>query len=166
MQKFLKAKYSNKSFPAKSGQPWTDEEEATLLEELKARTDLGHIAANHKRTVGGITARCKEMAYKMYMKHVPMDEIVTLTQLNPECIQQVIDKKQGKEPKEKDKEKEPTLQDMKQDLHNITQQLYELIQDRLEIKQSLHELTQSFQESKQCYQDIKQMLHELKNHNT
>lgn len=169
MQKFLKAKYANPSFPAKSGQPWTDEEETTLLEELKARTEIGQIAANHKRTTGGITARCKEIAYKMYMKHVPMDEIATLTQLNPECIQQVIDKKQGKEPKEKDKEKEITslekdIQDMKQDLRTITQGVHELIQDRLEIKQRLHELTQSFQESKQCYQDIKQMLHAIKNH--
>lgn len=168
MKKFLNSKYSNsnKSFPANSGQPWTDEEEATLLEELNNQTDMDRIAAAHKRTVGGITSRCKEIAYKMYQKNVPLDEIAILTKLHPECIQQVIDKKQNKEPKENNKEKESPLEknfhDIKKDLQNITKSLHELINDRQDIKQSLHELTQSFYESKKDLQDIKQRLHELK----
>lgn len=138
MQKFLKAKYS-KSFPAKSGQPWTDEEETTLLEELKARTDIGQIATNHKRTTGGITARCKEIAYKMYMKNVPMDEIATLTQLHPECIQQVIDKKQDQPKKES---KEPDFHDLKQDFHELKKDFHELKQDLRDMKQDLYQLNQ------------------------
>jgi len=170
MKKFLNSKYANKSYPAKSGQPWTDEEEATLLEELKAQIDMDRIAAAHKRTVGGITSRCKEIAYKMYTNHVPMDEIAVLTKLHPECIQQVIDKKQEKREDKKDKKEEKeekekeTLQDIKQELQNITQRLHELIQDRQEIKQSLHELTQSFHKSIQDREEIKQCLHELRNY--
>ncbi len=166
MKKFLNSKYANKSYPANTGQPWTDEEETTLLEELKAQIDMDRIAAAHKRTVGGITSRCKEIAYKMYTNHVPMDEIAVLTKLHPECIQQVIDKKQEKrEDKEEKEEKEKeTLQDIKQELQNITQRLHELIQDRQEIKQSLHELTQSFHKSIQDREEIKQCLHELRNY--
>ena len=81
--------------PFNHGKRWFDEEEAFLLEELHNNIDVPTISKIHKRTIGGITCRINEIAYRMYLKHIPMKTIVAVTKLNEESIYQVIDKKQN-----------------------------------------------------------------------
>jgi predicted DNA-binding protein YlxM (UPF0122 family) len=76
-------------------QQWTEEEEALLLEELNTNNDIETIAKNHGRTEGGIHSRCREIAYKMYLKNISMEEITKQTKLDEESIRQVIKRRQS-----------------------------------------------------------------------
>jgi hypothetical protein len=89
------------------GKKWTDEEETTLLEELKKNIDIKTISQNHKRKIGGIESRRKEIAYKMYFNHMDIKEIIVKTRLNYETIKQIIDTKQNYNTKVKSKSKIP-----------------------------------------------------------
>lgn len=64
------------------GKKWTDEEEAILLEELNNNVEMEIIANSHNRNIGGINARCKLIAYKMYNNNISMEEICNITKLH------------------------------------------------------------------------------------
>ena len=68
----MKIQNPDKDYPSAMGQKWTDEEEASLLEEL-TRIDIETIAQLYNRTIGGINSRRREIAYKMYLKNIPME---------------------------------------------------------------------------------------------
>jgi hypothetical protein len=87
----------DKEYPANMGEKWSDEEEIQLLLELKNDVDIETISQNHKRTIGGINSRCKEIAYRMYLKNVPIEEIIKKTKLDYNSIEQIIQKKQNKQ---------------------------------------------------------------------
>ena len=70
----------DKEYPANMGEKWSDSEEIQLLLELKNDIDIETISQNHKRTIGGIKSRCKEIAYRMYLKNVPIEEIIKKAQ--------------------------------------------------------------------------------------
>ena len=86
-------------YPSNMGQKWSDEEEILLLEELNNNIDIGIIAQKHNRTIGGINSRRQEIAYKMYVKNVSIEEIIKQTKLDYNCIEQTIQKKQNKNTK-------------------------------------------------------------------
>ena len=48
---------SNRSTDTRIGQPWSNEEDKQLLEEIGAKLDISEIASTHKRTVKGIKLR-------------------------------------------------------------------------------------------------------------
>ena len=91
----VKIQNPGKEYPSKMGQKWTDEEETLLLEELNKNMDIETISQTHNRTIGGINARLRDIAYKMYLKNISMEEIIKKTKLNPEYIRQTIEKKQN-----------------------------------------------------------------------
>ncbi len=72
------------------GQRWTGKEENMLLQELNNNIDIEKIAKTHKRTVGGINSRLREISYKMYLKNVPIDEIVKITKQDIELVKKII----------------------------------------------------------------------------
>ena len=84
----------DKLAPSNIGKKWNDEEEATLLDELEKDMDMNQIAQNHKRTVGAISFRLEDIAYKMHSKEVPMEEITRKTRLTEERIAETIQKRQ------------------------------------------------------------------------
>ena len=86
-------------YPSNMGQKWSDEEEILLLEELNNNIDIGIIAQKHNRTIGGINSRRQEIAYKMYLKNLSIEEIIKQTKLDYNCIEQTIQKKQNKNTK-------------------------------------------------------------------
>lgn len=90
-----------KEYPANLGAIWTAEEDKTLLEEIENGYDFETIADNHKRTVGGIYARRKEIAFKMYCSCMSMDEIIRKTKLTREDINLVVDKKRNSSERKK-----------------------------------------------------------------
>ena len=99
MLKMLKSKYPEKEYPTNFGQIWTDAEETLLLEELNNNINISTIAEKHNRSVGGINGRCRDIAYKMYLKNVPLEQIIRITKLDEDCIQQTIEKRQITVPK-------------------------------------------------------------------
>ncbi len=84
----------DKEYPSNMGQKWTDEEETTLLEELYNNIDIQTIAQKHNRTIGGIEARRRELAYKMHLKKMSTEEIIKKTKLDYDSIKQTIEKRQ------------------------------------------------------------------------
>ena len=81
-------------YPSNMGQKWSDAEESLLLEELNNNIDIETIAQKHNRTIGGINSRRQEIAYKMYVKNVSIEEIIKRTKLDYNCIEQTIQKRQ------------------------------------------------------------------------
>ena len=79
MLKMLKSQNPDKDYPSNTGQKWTDEEEILLLEELNKNIDIHIIAQCHNRTTGGIEARRRVIAYKLYKNNNSMEEIILKT---------------------------------------------------------------------------------------
>jgi len=82
-------------YPSNMGQKWSDEEEILLLEELNNNIDIEIIAQKHNRTIGGINSRRREIAYKMYLKNVSVEEIIRQTKLDNNYIEETIKKRQN-----------------------------------------------------------------------
>lgn len=85
----------DKEYPSNMGQKWSNEEETLLLEELNNNIDIKIIAQKHKRTIRGINSRRREIAYKMYLKNVSIEEIIRQTKLDNDAIEKTIKKKQN-----------------------------------------------------------------------
>jgi hypothetical protein len=82
-------------YPSNMGQKWSDEEEILLLEELNNNIDVETIAQKHSRTIGGINSRRREIAYKMHLKNVSIEEIIKQTKLDYDSIKQTIQKREN-----------------------------------------------------------------------
>jgi hypothetical protein len=80
-------------YPSNHFKKWSDEEEIELLEELNKNIDIEIIALNHNRTKGGISSRCQNIAYKMYLKNISIEEIIEKTKLDEKSIKKTIEKK-------------------------------------------------------------------------
>ena len=83
------------TYPSNMGQKWSDKEEILLLEELNNNIDIEIIAQKHNRTIGGINSRRREIAYKMYLKNVYIEEIIRQTKLDNNSIEETIKKRQN-----------------------------------------------------------------------
>tara|TARA_Y100000593_G_C4179394_1_gene271251 strand:+ start:244 stop:699 length:456 start_codon:yes stop_codon:yes gene_type:complete len=86
-----------KEYPSNRGQKWSDEEETLLLEELNKSMSIELIAETHKRTIGGIKSRQREIAFKMHSKDIPMKEIIEKTKIEEEDIKQTIAKRKNQQ---------------------------------------------------------------------
>jgi len=95
MLKKLKSQNPDKDYPSNIGKKWNEVEETLLLEELDKNIDIDTIAKNHNRTPGGINARCREIAYKMHLQNISIQDIIKYTKLNEEQITEIIKKKQS-----------------------------------------------------------------------
>ena len=100
MLQMLKIKNPDKEYPSNIGLKWVEDEENILLEELNKNIDIEIIAQNHKRTIGGINARRREIAYKMYIQNYSISEIIKKTKLDEKSIEETIDKRKNNKPKE------------------------------------------------------------------
>jgi hypothetical protein len=133
----LKSKQTNKESVSmveclsNVGKKWTEEEENKLLEELNKNIDIETISQNHKRKIGGIESRRKEIAYKMYMRNVSIDKIILKTKLDYETIKQIINIKQYDNKKPKLKLKNPIsleneISEIKNDIKDLKKSITEL----------------------------------------
>ena len=94
MLKILKTQNKDKEYPSNTGKKWNDEEETLLLEELHKNIDIKLIAQYHNRTIGGINARRREIAYKLYSNNISMEEIILKTKLDEDQIIETIKNRQ------------------------------------------------------------------------
>jgi hypothetical protein len=91
----VKISNEDTDYPSNMGQKWSDKEETLLLEELNNNIDIETIAQKHGRTIGGINSRRREIAYKMYLKNVCIEEIIKQTKLDYDCIEETIQKRKN-----------------------------------------------------------------------
>jgi|SRR6056300_1653143 len=83
-------KYQSKLICDSSYDLWTDEEEQKLLQEIQSDIPIHKIAESHKRTRSAISCRIKKIAYLMYLKNEPENEILYKTKLTKTVLDNVI----------------------------------------------------------------------------
>jgi hypothetical protein len=133
MLKMLKLQNPDKEYPSNIGLKWFEDEETILLQELNKNIDIETIAQNHNRTIGGINTRRKEIAYKMYLKNISMEEIMEKTKLDEGCITQTIDKRKKYNSKNMTETKNPIsleseITEMKNDIKELKNTIKELVE--------------------------------------
>ena len=131
MLKMLKSQNPDKEYPSNTGQKWTNEEEILLLEELSKNINIQLIAQCHNRTTGGINARRREIAYKLYNNNNSMDEIILKTKLDRECIREIIERRQNNNSKKITEIKKPLeseINEMKNDIKELKNTIKELVE--------------------------------------
>ena len=134
MLNMLKSQNPDKKYPSNTGQKWTDEEETLLLEELSKNNDIQEIAHSHNRTIGGINARRREIAYKLYCNNNSIEEIILKTQLDKDQIIETI--KRRNNPKKcksvteitKHFSIESEIDEMKKDIKELKNTIQELVE--------------------------------------
>ena len=133
MLKMLKSQNPDKEYPSNIGLKWFEDEETILLEELNKNIDIETISQNHKRTIGGINSRRREIAYKMYLKNISMEEIIEKTKLDLETINQTINKRINYNSKKMTEPKntislESEIAEMKNDIKELKNTIKELVE--------------------------------------
>jgi hypothetical protein len=89
---------------ANTGKKWSSDEINNLLNEIKEKKEIKDIAALHKRTVGGITSRLREIAAKYFIEDSkPIAEIMVLTGLPKDDIIDAISKREYRDELKKKK---------------------------------------------------------------
>ena len=134
----------DKEYPSNMGQKWNDEEETLLLQELNDNIDISIIAQKHNRTIGGINSRRREIAYKMYLKNVSIDEIIRQTKLDNNSIEETIKKRQNNNSKKiKTKEVDNVFISInKNDYIELQNDVKNMKNDIKQIKNTLEELVE------------------------
>lgn len=147
-------------YPSNRGHKWTGAEESLLLEELNSGLSLDVIADFHNRTLGGISSRCGEIAYKMYLKDIPVEEIINQTKLDEDAIKQVIERKdyrktkksenkEKKEKKEKAKEDNNVMENngnpTERELSKMKKEISEMKNDIKDLKKTIADLVETLE---------------------
>ena len=141
MLKMLKSQNPDKDYPSNTGQKWTDEEETLLLEELSKNIDIQLIAQSHNRTTGGINARRREIAYKLYSNNNSMKDIILKTKLDEEQIIETIKKRQNN-PKKCKSVTETIKKRWSKTPFSIESEIDEMKNDIKELKNTIKELVE------------------------
>ena len=140
MLRMLKSQNPDKEYPSNIGLKWFEDEETILLEELNKNTDIEIIAQNHNRTIGGINSRRKEIAYKMYLKNISIEEIIEKTKLDEECIKQTIDKRKNYNSKKITETKNPiSLESEIAEMKNEIKELKNTIKEMVEMMKAVYD---------------------------
>ena len=135
MLKMLKSQNPDKEYPSNMGKKWTDEEETLLLEELSKNIDIQVIAQRHNRTTGGINAKRREIAYKLYSNNNSMEEIMLKTKLDEDEIIETIKRRQNNPKKCK------SVTEIKKPF-SIESEIDEIKNDIKELKNTINELVE------------------------
>ena len=133
----------DKEYPSNMGKKWSDEEETLLLQELNDNIDIKMITQKHKRTIGGINARRREIAYKMYVKKMSIEDIIKQTRLDYSCIEQTIQKRQNNNSNNKTKKVDNVFISInKNDYMELQNDVKNTKNDIKQIKNTLGELVE------------------------
>lgn len=88
---------------------WKDAELLQLLKEVKDKVSYKDMAKAHKRTVGGITSRLRQLAYDYYTEEKSIDEIIVITGLSKEDVLDAIIKRENIDNKRAEKRVEKEI---------------------------------------------------------
>jgi hypothetical protein len=81
-------------YPANMGQPWSADDEDTLLTLIQERKTHEELAAHFQRTPGGVRARINQIAYEMVEAGAPHAKVCTSTGLTQTMLEGVIAKRE------------------------------------------------------------------------
>ena len=88
------------------GCPWETAELLQLLKEVKDKISYEDMAKAHKRTVGGITSRLRQLAYDYYTEEKSIDEIMVITGLSKDDVVDTVTRREYTENKRAEKRAE------------------------------------------------------------
>ena len=80
--------------PASKGARWKDSEDVRLLDEIKENIPLAKIAAEHSRTIGGISSRLRELACLMLKSGKSMEHVMNVTRLSEIQVNDALNRKE------------------------------------------------------------------------
>lgn len=80
-------------YPANIGKPWLDDEILQLLQGVRKKKSMEEIAEEHKRTVGGIKSRLRQLATEYHTEGRSMEQIQKFTGLTAEEITDAIERR-------------------------------------------------------------------------
>jgi hypothetical protein len=121
------------------GTKWTEEEETQLLSEINKNMKYKDIAIIHNRTINGISARVKHIAYQLYQKNNTIDEIMRITKLSKDQFDDAIKRRENKVREIKHAEKEP-INTERPTRNNIMNEITTMKSDIAELKKDVKEL--------------------------
>ncbi len=100
--------YANRSTDNRIGQPWSNEEDRQLLEEIGAKLDINSIASAHQRTAKGIKLRLVHNAIQAIQKGL-FDTVKAADHfgISQEDIEEYNEKKEKKVRADTFKDKQP-----------------------------------------------------------
>jgi len=155
MNKYYEKKSNyNSALRPNVGKLWSDYEENLLLDELNDDIDIETIAENHGRKKGGIIARQREIAYKMYKKDISIEEIIKKTKLDNESINKIIERKENRYFKQKDVDN-ISININKNDYIELRNDISELKNDISELKNEINSLRNTTEELVKIIKDNK-----------
>jgi phosphoribosylformylglycinamidine (FGAM) synthase-like enzyme len=132
------------NYPARMGQPWDDTEVAKLHNEIQANLSFEEIAKLHQRTVGGVVAYLKNMAYHSHKTdNKTLEEIILMTGLTDKQIRKAIEKRErGSSEKKIEKVEKKLEKAIKKAERSVSsnEDITDLRVDIQEIKHSLQEI--------------------------
>ena len=128
------------SLPLNKGKPWGNDEVVQLLKEVQKKVSIDDIALRHKRTVGGIHSRLREIAADYYFNDErPMEQIIKYTGLSEEEILDAIERRKIRIRISEEKQ-EKIFQNIKEDKCFEITKNDEILQNLKDIKLLLLEL--------------------------
>jgi hypothetical protein len=80
-------------YPANIGKPWLDDEVLQLLQGVRKKKTIEEIAEEHKRTVGGIKSRLRQIATDYHNEGRSIEQIEKFTGLTTEEITDAIERR-------------------------------------------------------------------------
>ena len=121
------------------GTKWTEEEELQLLSEINKNMEYNDIAVIHNRTINGVSARVKHIAYQLYQKNTLIDEIMRITKLSKDQVDDAIKRRENKGREIKPVEKE-SVNTERPTRYNIMNEITTMKSDIAELKKDVKEL--------------------------
>lgn len=120
------------------GKPWKSEEQEQLLKGIQDKIQMEDIAKAHKRTIGGIRSRLREIAANYYLKESkPINEICVLTGLSKDDVIDGINRREhrdelkaNKKPKANPKSESSELQEILVLLKTIEKRVSDYIKEK------------------------------------
>lgn len=163
MNKYYDKKLNyNSALRPNVGKLWSDNEENLLLEELNDDIDIETIAENHGRKKGGIIARQREIAYKMYKKDISIEEIIKKTKLDNESINKIIERKENQYFKQKEVDN-ISININKNDYIELRNDIYELKNEINSLRNTTEELVKIIKDNKISIERINKKLFKYRN---
>jgi hypothetical protein len=94
--RLVKLRNPEKEYPSSMGKRWSKIEDNNLLQELNNDLSIQDIANIHNRTIGGIQARQKLIALRMFNKQTPIDTITRIMRITEKQIYEQVEKQNSK----------------------------------------------------------------------
>ena len=147
-----KDKHPESDVPESMGKKWTPEEIKQLLSHIQSGVTIEIIAGNHKRSEGGIRSKLRGIAYDMYCKDLPMEEITMKTGVSSADVMDTVYRKNNLMEKKKIPIKLPEVNNVSsmedrnsETIQNVYVEVQTMKTEMRELKNNVKELIELLQ---------------------